>query len=78
MNDYISSIVTKYGDITRVKQDVITLNEILARQGASLLIDVIAESVGDAAIKFKFHASDIAMTRIALVDELDEAIKERT
>ncbi len=77
MSNYISSIVNKYGDIDNVKRDVKTIAEILSRQGSSLLIDVLAESTGDTANKFKFHSSDRAMTRIQLVDELDEALRER-
>jgi hypothetical protein len=74
---YVSSIINNYGDTDNVKRDVKTLNEILSRQGASLLIDVIAEHVGNTANKFNFHSSDRAMTLIALVDELESAIKER-
>lgn len=77
MTKYISSVVTKYGDTENVKNDVKTLNEILSRQGSSLLIDVIAESVGNVANKFKFHSSDRCMTMISLVDELENALKER-
>jgi hypothetical protein len=74
---YVSSIMSKYGDVENVKQDVKTLREILARQGSSLLIDVIAEVCGETANKFQFHSSDRAMTMIALVDELESALKER-
>lgn len=35
---YVSSITTKYGDIENVKKDIKVLNEILSRQGSSLLI----------------------------------------
>lgn len=76
-NPYVSSIVTKYGDVENVKRDAKTLREILSRQGSSLLIDVIADSIGEAALKFKFTKSDSAMTMIATVDELESAIKER-
>jgi hypothetical protein len=74
---YVSSITTKYGDLERVREDVKTLNDILARQGSSLLIDVIAEQVGNTANKFNFRNDERAMTMIALVDELENAIKER-
>ena len=76
-NKYVSSVIAKYGDSARVNEDAKTLSEIMARQGASLLIDVIAEYTGTTANRFKFHSSDRAMTRIALVDELDNALKER-
>lgn len=74
---YTSSIISKYGDIDKVKTDVKTLNEILSRQGISLLIDVIAEHIGDTVNKFKLGPSDRAMTMITTVDELEAAIKER-
>lgn len=74
---YKSSIINKYGDMPNVKADSKVLFEILSRQGSTLLIDVIAEYTGDTANKFKFHSSDRAMTRLALVSELDEALKER-
>ncbi len=36
MSKYVSSIVTKYGDLDKVKQDAATLREMLHRQGNSL------------------------------------------
>ena len=74
---YVSSIINKYGDADRVKADVSAVWEILDRQGASLLIDALAEYVGTDAKKFKFSGSDRAMTMIALVDELEASLKER-
>lgn len=74
---YQSSILSKYGDTDNVKADAKVLQEIISRQGTSLLIDAIAEHVRTVANKFKFHSSDTAMTMISLVDELEEAIKER-
>lgn len=74
---YNSSIINKYGDTENVKKDSKMLRDILDRQGASLLIDAIAEHLGDTAIKFKFHSSDTAMAKIALIDELTNAINER-
>ncbi len=76
-NDYISSITTKYGDVQNVKSDIKTLFEILGRQGSSLLIDAIAEYTATTANKFKFKPSDRSMTMVALVDELEESLKER-
>lgn len=74
---YTSSIIQKYGDLPNLSNDIKTLNEILSRQGAELLIDVIAEEVGNTANKFKFSSSDRTMTMISLVDLLENAIKER-
>lgn len=77
MSIYTSSIVTKYGDVDNVKKDTKTLFEILDRQGASLLIDAIAEYTATEANKLRFAGSDRSMTMIALVDELEASLKER-
>lgn len=77
MTKYISSIVTKYGDLPNVKNDAKTLRDIIDRQGTDLILDALAEHVGECAIKFKFHSSDTAMTKIALLDALESAINER-
>lgn len=74
---YTSSIVSKYGDVDSIKNDVKLLNEILSRQGNSLLLDVIAEHAGNTANKFKLLPSDRSMLMISLVDELEESLKER-
>ncbi len=74
---YTSSIINKYGDSANVKADAKVLAGIINRQGTQLLIDAIAEHTGTVANKFKFAPSDRAMTMIALVDSLEEALKER-
>lgn len=77
LKKYTSSIVNKYGDRDNVKTDVKILRDIIARQGNSLLIDVIAEATGETANKFKFNNIDRRMIMDALVDELKNALKER-
>lgn len=77
-NPYVSSIVTKYGDSDRVREDVKILNDIFRRQGASLLLGVIAENVGDAANRFNLNEENVKNIRESLVKELVEAIGERT
>lgn len=74
----VSSIVTKYGDLDRVKEDAKTLNEILSRQGASLLIDVIGDHCGETVNKFRLGDADRVRLRDSLVTELKESINERT
>lgn len=78
MKPYVSSIVSKYGDIDRVKTDAKTLKDILARQGTSLLIDVLAETVGENANLLNLNASDRLNILNSLVAELKNAILERT
>lgn len=68
----------KYGHAEMVKTDVTTLNEIQSRQGASLLIDVIAEHVGTVALQFKLNAFEVTRLKTKLVAELQDALNERT
>lgn len=77
-SNYISSITTKYGDIDNVKADVKALNDIISRQGTSLLIDVISNSVGETVIKFKLDSTEAQRIVKALVTELNESLLERT
>jgi len=77
-NSYISSIVTKYGDLDNVKRDVQTLNEIQSRQGSSLLIDSLAESAAGALFKFKSNEEERMRLVDSLVSELKNALLERT
>ena len=74
---YTSSIVNNYGDTDNVKKDTRVLNDILSRQGTSLLIDVIAETTGETCNKFKLNSLDRRQLVNTLVDELREALLER-
>lgn len=74
---YISSITTKYGDIDNVKADVKALNDIISRQGTSLLIDTISNSVGDTVNKYKLESAEAQRIVKALVTELKESLLER-
>lgn len=74
---YTSSIINKYGDTNNVKADLKTLHDIIARQGQTLLIDVIAETCGDAANKFKMSATERATLTQKTLSDLSEALNER-
>lgn len=76
-SNYISSITTKYGDVDNVKADVKALNDIISRQGTSLLIDVISNSVGDTVNKYKLESTEAQRIVKALVTELNESLLER-
>lgn len=76
-NQYISSRISKYGDESSVKQDVKTLNDILSRQGTSLLIDVIAEYVGYSAINYNLSKTERNTLVESLVTELKNSLQER-
>jgi len=77
-NSYISSIVTKYGDLDNVRRDAKTLNEIQSRQGASLLIDAVAEATGRAVNEFSMSAADRKRLVDSLILEFKDALLERT
>jgi len=74
---YQSSIINKYGDTENVKSDIKKLNDILQRQSKTLLIDVIAEYVGQCAIKFNYTLEEKNRVVISLTNELREALQER-
>jgi len=77
-NPYISSIVTKYGDLDNVKRDVQALKDIQSRQGSSLLIDSLAEYAASALFKFKSNEEERMRLVDSLVSELRNALLERT
>jgi hypothetical protein len=68
----------RYGDTDKVRQDVKTLNDILRRQGSNLLIDVLAEYIGETSLQYKFNSIDIDRLKQSILNELKEAINERT
>lgn len=67
-----------YGDRDNAKKDLITLFEIMSRQGTSLLIDAMAESVGMTVNKFKLTEKEASTLRNSLLTEFKHAMLERT
>ena len=67
----------KYGDYYNVTKDVKTLNDILNRQGTTLLLEVIAEHAGNCSIKFKMTNEERNKLIDSLIDELKESLYER-
>ena len=67
----------KYGDESNVSNDVKALTDIINRQGSTLLLEVIAEQVGHAKLKFDLTEAEVAKVRNSLRDELNEALNER-
>jgi len=76
-NPYVSSILTKYGDPARVKQDAATITEIISRQGSNLVLDCVAEYAGNAAIKFSFDKDARKTLMIRLTSDFKDALDER-
>jgi len=66
-----------YGDYDNVSKDVKTLNEILNRQGSSLILGVLAENVGRACLKYPLNTCERERLKNSLLDELRELINER-
>jgi len=77
-NQYTSSILTKYGDVENVKNDVKTLKEILGRQGSSLLIDVMSNAIGEVVLKYRLSELDVKNIKKNILAELSDSIDERT
>lgn len=67
----------KYGDYDNVTKDVKALNDIIDRQGATLLLEVIAEKLGDASIKFKLTDEENKRALDSYLAVLKEAVLER-
>lgn len=67
-----------YGDIDNVKTDVRALRDIISRQGHNFVMDVIAEGIGETVNKFKLGIDDVKRLKTRLLDELRDAINERT
>ena len=74
---YVSSIVSLYGDSDNVSKDVKTLNEILNRQGKDLLLDVVAEYIGQTSLRFKLNSDELLIVRNKTLEHLENAIDER-
>lgn len=47
MNNYISSIIINYGDLESVENDFKTLKDIHARQGTYILLERLADYIGE-------------------------------
>ena len=47
MSNYTSSIIINYGDIERVEDDFKTLKDIHARQGTFILLERLANFIGE-------------------------------
>lgn len=74
---YTSSIVTKYGDLPKVRLDVKAINEILSRQGDSLLIDAMSENVARSANLYGLNTKERENLVNSILNELKESLFER-
>lgn len=68
----------RYGNPASVNTDVKALNDIISRQGNQLLIDVMAEQIGEAVLRYGLSESHVKRIIDSLVTDLKDAILERT
>lgn len=76
-SNYARTGSQQYGDIDNVKRDAGIIREILSRQGSDLLLEVIANGVGDCRVKFNLSEVEINRVKASLIDSLSELINER-
>jgi hypothetical protein len=74
---YTSSIVSKYGDTERVKEDAKTLREIIERQGSSLVIDCLSEYIGETANRWAMDNEERKKLMQSVTFEFRVSLDER-
>lgn len=68
----------EYGDLDKIKEDAKILQDIISRQGMKFLIDVMANHVGDNAIRFEYTTKETQNVVTSLIDDFKNALNERT
>lgn len=68
----------KYNDKAAIPNDCKTIFDIIKRQGDSILMDCLAEAVGDFCIKHNLSKSDRLVLVNGLVAEFTNALNKRT
>ena len=66
-----------YGNVITLHDDIKTVNRILDNQGINLLIDAIAEYIGNQAVKYNFSAEESNLLRDNVLSDLESQINER-
>jgi hypothetical protein len=74
---YVSSVINKYGDMSQVKNDAKIINDIIDRQGNTLLLDCIAEYAAKCANKFNLDQKERENLINVLCAELMDGLNER-
>lgn len=67
----------KYGDYSNIRKDVQAINDILYRQGVSIILETIAEKIGQDNLDYKFTEKEVTRLKDSIVNELRDAINER-
>ena len=66
-----------YGDFERIKSDVQTLHDIINRQGTNLVVDCMAEIIGDTSSKHNLTFDESKQALDSIIDELKTQTFER-
>lgn len=66
-----------YGDSDNVKKDLSTLKEILERQGSDIVLEAIAEQIGQCRLKFNLSGAELSAIVSSIKLSLDDLIGER-
>lgn len=67
----------KYGDYDNVGKDATIIREIMSRQGNALLLECIADSIGESRIKFNLTFEEARRVMDETLAELKADISER-
>ena len=70
-------MITKYGDEANIRTDRMIVNEIIGRQGLSLIIDVIVDQCENVSTKFKLDSNNRASLENNVIKELQSTFNER-
>ena len=66
-----------YGDFDSIKDDVKTLHDIISRQGTNLVVDCIAEIIGETSSKHRLSFDESKQALDSIIAELKEQTFER-
>ena len=75
--NYISSIIHKFGDENNVVNDAITIHRILERQGTIILSECLAEYIGHCVLKYNLSNEEAKHALDTIVNDLKFATLER-
>ena len=68
----------KYGDYDNVTKDVKAINEIIGRQGSLIVLEVLAERIGQSVLRFHLDNKETENLKNSLILDLKEELNERT
>lgn len=75
--NYSASGYQVYGDLDNVKKDSVILKDILERQGSDIVLESIAEQIGQCKLKFNLSGAELSAIVSSIKLSLDDLIGER-